>query len=790
MSHRLSFALLCLSASLPTLAFAQDAAAPDTSPGDIIVTAQKRAQNLQDVPAAVSVLSAAQIEASGSNNIEALQALVPTLTFRKGGTTLNSSLFLRGVGTINFSIAAEPSVAAVVDGVVLARSGEAFGDLYDIQRIEVLRGPQGTLFGKNASAGVVNIVTKRPGKQFGAELNLGAFEGGEYKIKGAVDAPLGEQVRSRFTAFYGKYDGNIRNITTGKDINGYERYGVRGVVEADATEALKLTLIADYRKSDDDCCGEVIGTAPTGGLAAPLNALLSGIVLQGDKTRQVRNNLVTATEEESYGVSLQGDLEIGDHTLTSITAYRKWNNREIREGDWLDAGAAYVGINQLHDDGPQKSSTFSQEFRITSPAGGLFEYVAGLYYYRAKAERTFTRNVIECRSTTAAPDATGARPCTPALSVFNNASGTANFGSTFENYAAFGQGTFNISDSLRLIAGLRYTKDNLSSFLNRTISQSNPPAGRVNAPGINPAFSFSGKTDKANLSGKAGVQFDVSKDNMAYFTYARGYKGPAYNTFFNMIRNLPVDPAIPASRPFPTIAIADNTQVIESETADSFEIGLKNSFLDNKVILNLAAYYAKYKNFQANNADVVAGVVTTRLTNTGDVSTRGFEADFLVRPVDNFTLNGGLAYTDAHIDKFKVPPGTTPVGGDRKGEQLPLSSKYKASLGAELVIDRNDLFNIYLNGDMSLQSKQVSDLQAAPAVRQQLTIKGFTTVNASIGVGDKNDRYRFTFIGKNLGDVSYASLITTGGPGGSLRYLIPREADRYFGATLRVRLGQ
>lgn len=785
MSHRLSFAMLCLSASLPTLAFAQTAAAPSAGPEDIIVTAQKRSQNLQDVPAAVSVLSAAQIEASGSNNIEALQSLVPTLTFRKGGTTLNSSLFLRGVGTINFSIAAEPSVAAVVDGVVLARSGEAFGDLYDIQRIEVLRGPQGTLFGKNASAGVVNIVTKRPGKVFGAELNLGAFEGGEYKIKGAVDAPLGEQVRTRLTAFYGQYDGNIRNLTTGQDINGYKRYGVRGVVEADASEALKLTLIADYRKSDDDCCGEVIGTAPTGGLAAPLNALLSGITLQGDKTRQVRNNLVTATEEESYGVSLQGDLEVGDHTLTSITAYRKWNNREIREGDWLDGGAAYVGINQLHDDGPQKSSTFSQEFRITSPTDGFFEYVGGLYYYRAKAERTFTRNVIQCLSTTAAADATGQRPCSPALSVFRNTSGTANFGSTFENYAAFGQGTININDNLRLIAGLRYTKDNLSSFLTRVRVG---PAQNLAIPGINPDFAFAGKTDKDNLSGKAGIQIDLADHHMAYFTYARGYKGPAFNTFFNMFRNLRTDPANAATRPFPALGEVDNTQPIAAETANSYEIGLKNSFLDNKIILNLAGYYAKYNNFQANNFQLIAGVVVSTLANAGTVSTRGFEADFVIRPVDNFSLSGGVAYTDAHIDKFLVPPGST--ASDRNGEQLPLTSKYKASLGGEYVAAVGDMFDVYFNADMALQSKQVSDLQAAPAVRQQLTIRGFATVNASIGFADKADKYRLTFVGKNLGDVSYASLITTGGPGGSLRYLIPREADRYFGATLRIKLGQ
>jgi iron complex outermembrane recepter protein len=565
---------------------------------------------------------------------------------------------------------------------------------------------------------------------------------------------------------------------------------VRGVVEADASEALKLTFIADYRKSDDDCCGNVIGGLPLGATLGAVPArLLSGIQLLGDRTRQVRNNLVTATEETSWGASLQADLEVGDHILTSISAYREWDNREVREGDWLDAGAAYIGVNQLHDDGPQTSSTLSQELRITSPTGGLIEYVAGLYYYRAKAERSFTRNVIECRSTTAPVDATGSAPCTPALSTFNTASGTAVFGSTFQNYAAFGQATINVSDSFRLIAGLRYTKDDLSSFLNRTFTQNNPPAGRVNAPGINPAFSFAGKTDKTNLSGKAGVQFDFSDDVMGYATFARGYKGPAFNTFFNMIRNVPSNPAVASSRPFPTLPIADNTEVIDAETVNSYEIGFKNRFLDNKVILNIAAYYAKYKNFQANNTDVVAGVNTTRLTNAGDVSTRGFEIDLLLRPTENLSFSGGYAFTDAKIDNFKVPPTAAPGTSNRSGEQLPLTSKHKLSFGGDYVGDLAGIGKYYFGSDIAYQSKQVSDLQAAPATRLALTIPDFALVNASLGFSDANDRYRLTFIGKNLFDTSFASLVATGGPGGTLQYLIPREADRYFGATLRIKLG-
>ncbi|MBX9730715.1 MAG: TonB-dependent receptor plug domain-containing protein, partial [Sphingomonas sp.] len=380
---------------LATPVLAQDAPAPAADaaePGDIVVTAQKRNERLQDVPLAVTVISGDAIAAQGGVNLESAQYLVPTLNFRKSGTTINQSLFLRGVGTSTFSIAGEPSISTVVDGVVYSRAGEAFSDLIDLDRIEVLRGPQGTLFGKNASAGVINIITKRPGKELGGFLEAAYFSGGsEYRVRGAVDLPLAENVTSRITGFYGNYDGNIRNIATGTQVNGYEHYGVRGIIVADPTPDLTLTLIADYRQSKDDCCAEVIGTLPTNLAAAALPTPL------GDRTRTVNQNLVTATNETSWGFSLQGDLNVGTHTVTSITAYRRYDNEEIRDGDWVDR--AYVGITQLHDFGPQTGDTFSQELRLASPTGQLIEYVLGAFYSRAYTQRTFTRLDTVCTLT-------------------------------------------------------------------------------------------------------------------------------------------------------------------------------------------------------------------------------------------------------------------------------------------------------------------------------------------------------------------------------------------------------
>jgi iron complex outermembrane recepter protein len=785
-------------------AFAQDAApADDGAIDEIIVTAQKRSERLQDVPVAVSVVSGATLEAQGGVNIENAQYLVPTLNFRKSGTTINQSLFLRGVGTSTFSIAGEPSVSTVLDGVVYSRAGEAFGDLVDIERLEVLRGPQGTLFGKNASAGVVNIVSKRPTNDFEGSLEASFFTKSEYRGRGIINIPISDKARSRFTGFYGEYDGNIRNINAGVNdrVNGYKHYGFRGIVELDLSEKVKATLIGDYRKSNDDCCAEVIGTAPgaintftTGPNPTPILAIpaatvqgaLAGTQFAGDKSRTIRQNLVTATIEKSYGGSLQLDAELGSQTVTSITSYREYDNREIRDGDFIDT--AFVGINQLHDDGPQTSQTFTQELRLTSPGKQFFNYVLGAFYSRAETERTFTRRDIVCTPatvpfTTLTPcGSAGANPSTFPI-------GSATFGSVFKNLALFGQGTINLGDRFRLIGGARYTIDQLDVFHSRITGLAGPgiqpnfdagvfnngatvtaPNGTVSfVAGPSNGIPFRNKATNTNFSGKAGGQFDVTRNSTVYATYSRGYKGPAFNIFFNLT--------------------ATGAAPIAAETADSYEAGIKNTLFGGKLVLNLAAYYAKYKNFQANNPDIVAGVVVTRFTNAGRISTRGGELDLIWRPIKGLNINGGFAYTDAKVDQFFLPPGGNPAGVVPSGTPLAYAPKYKASLGGDYTIETGGAINIVLGAQASVQSKQLSLFDPSPVLRAAGTIGGYTLVDLSVGVVDVNDRFKLTLQVKNVFDTSFASSITNGGPGGSFRFLIPREADRYFGITAKVNFG-
>jgi len=831
---------LAMAAMMTSAAYAQSAAVPkaasDNAPPEIIVTAQKRSEPLQKVPVAVTVVSGDALAQLSSNNIEDAQQIVPALTFVKGDTSLNSALFLRGLGTVSFSIAAEPSVTSVLDGVVLARAGESFGDLYDIDRVEVLRGPQGTLFGKNSSAGVINVVTKEPSKDLSAYIDAGYFQGNEYKLKANISGPIGGGWRAGVTAFYSQYDGNIYDQALQTQINGYKHYGARGQMVGDIGPNLHAKLIVDYRNADDQCCAFVIGALSPGTLAtsatsgsptvSAANLAIESLLppANGGGTNQTIAGLANRTEEETYGASLQLDYALGRHTITSITAWRSWKNEEIRDGDWLNQpyvyynGSAYTNFPLQHDDGPESAHTFTQELRLTSPAGGFVDYVAGLFYYQAVAARSFTRTDTYCVPNVA-PAANSLLGCTASNATLYNPSGTANFGSTFDNYAAYGQATWHFGPKIRLVTGLRYTHDKVSAYHSRVDNFSSAPNGTkftsgtfsIAPAGIGANFDsgvyqyylanagayggsngvpWSDQTSADNVSGKAALEFDLGPHHLLYGSYSRGYKGPAYNVFFNQS--------------------SLNTQPIAAELSDAFEVGLKNSFDHGRLILNIDGFYDKVSNYQANYPTTVNGTVTTTIINAGQVSSRGVEVEWLFRPVRVFTVNGGVSYTDAHVDQFNIPTGSGTTTYIAPGTPLAFAPKFKASLGVNYIAElARAPFNLEFNGEGSFVSSQVSTLApnggnnltlpagtANYAVNtnailafQQLTIGGHDLIDASIAAVDKAKHYRLAFIVKNLFNEHYASTIGSGGPGGSYQYQIPRDSNRYWGLTFRYSFG-
>ena len=764
---RIALKSLALSASAIALTYTAPAMAQVE---EIIVTAQKVEENVQDVPIAITAVPGERLEQAVVFNLENISTIIPSVTFRKGTTSANSAIVMRGVGTITFSVAAEPSVSTVVDGVVLSRSGQAFSELVDIQRLEVLRGPQGTLFGRNASAGLVNIVSKGGTDEFEAEVMADWFEGEEYRLRAALSGPIAENITARLTGFYGSFDGNITNINGGRNnkVNGYERYGLRGIVDYD-DGGNKVRLIADYYKADDDCCADVTG-ASRGAIEDAVLALPGGVAL-GEDQRFINHDLVTRNEDEQWSLTANGDFEVSDtHTLSVVLGYRNWFNEEFRDGDFLPRALTRAG--QLHDNGIVRTEQLSAEIRLASDPTEAFFYQVGAFAWKSDNTQDFTRRNITCATSSLAALPGGAIPCNTGDTVntlFPFATSRSDV--TSKNFAVFGQATYQFTEQLSLTGGLRYTWDDLEFTHTRAparnatngLPATGPgtnlnPAGGLIANGGNGTNTSAGSTTNGNLSGRAAIQFKASEDVMFYGSYTRGYKGPAFNVFFNHVA-------------------PNNAVPIDEELSDSFEIGVKSQFLDNRVQLNVAAFTVQYDGFQANNFIVLNGATISNLTNAGTVKSEGFEADLVVNPFDGLNLRASAAYADARVKRFNPNP-TTNAPDARNGTVLPLAPRFVYTIGGDYTKELGGV-TLYLNTDYRHTSTQYSDLGQSATTR----IDPYGMWNASIGFSDPDDKYRVTFHARNIADESYVLLNTENGR----RLQIPRDADRYFGVTLRVR---
>ena len=425
-------------------AHAQPVPAPPTTPNDdrdedallkpdnlIIVTAQKREQSLQDVPVAVTVVTGEALIGDFLTDARDLQRIAPTLTFAEGSSPSTSSINLRGIGTSVFDAAVEPTISVIVDGIVLGRNSQAFVDLIDIERIEILKGPQGTLFGKNASGGVINIITQRPSDRFDLDAELLAAEDDEYQARASVSGPLGETFGARLTGFYKTIDGNIANTFDDRVFNGSESWGVRGKLEFEPSPEINVYLIADYRETDSNGSEETALVVGQSGLAAVLAR--EGIE-PGPENRQAFTFDPIITETSDYGVSLQVDADVGAVTLTSQTGYRRYDLFNTDDVDLLATDPTAPGAGLVVNDwartlrrrrslaGPANifqssdgdTEQFSTEFRVTS-APGTFEYVAGLFFSHVAIDSDFRRESDACLApagVTLAPLRAGA-PCVP-----------------------------------------------------------------------------------------------------------------------------------------------------------------------------------------------------------------------------------------------------------------------------------------------------------------------------------------------------------------------------------------
>jgi iron complex outermembrane recepter protein len=729
---------------------------------EVIVTATKREQSLQDVAVAVTALSADLIQEAQITSSEELTFLVPSLNLQKGSNPRQTSFAIRGIGTQSFSSAAEPSVSTMLDGVVMGRSGQSFMQLLDVERVEVLRGPQGTLFGKNSTAGVVHIITQNPTEEHSGEIMGSIISDDEYRGGLTVAGPVTDSLGYRFSATGTEVDDFTKNHFDGNDLNGSEEWSLRGKLRWFPTENLELKWASDYSDRSCDCTASPLRSLePFGGNEDDVDAILANIdpVVPHEENQEVNINQIPFSDSKSWGHSLEMNWDIGEFILTSITAVREFEVNGF--GDVDSQPTDELGFNQF---GGTEQEQFTQEFRITSPADGRLTYVAGLFYFDHKVERSFLREFE------IVPGAPGAA--------------LASFEVNTENWAAFGEATWNMSDSWRLIVGARYTEDELDYLFGRV----NEGLG-IGLP--DPVEPTPGGTEEEDLSGKLALQWDYNDVGMTYLSYAQGYKGPAFDIAFG---------SDPVDQPR-----------VEPETSESWELGLKTSLFDGQVRLNAALFHSVYTDFQSQAFFDPDGVPDCPddnpgcdpnddpgnfvLINAGEVTTEGLEFDFLAQVTENLRLSGGIAFIDAKIDDYPAGPcsggqifrGECPNGlQDLSGGDLPFSPDWKGSLAASYFVGLDGSFDMVLKAMVRGQD----DIQYSLTQDENTIHDAYAIVDASIVLEDHSERWTATAFVKNIADEFYASSINSNNaaflPNG-YNHRYAKLAGRTYGLEMRYR---
>lgn len=785
-------------------AYAQDAA-PAASPDqetrtvdEIVVTAQKREQNLQDVPVVVTALPQRLLQDNGVHDIKDLQVLTPGLNVTSTSNETNTTVRIRGVGTVGDNPGLESSVSVVIDGVYRPRNGVAFNDLGELSRVEVLKGPQGTLFGKNTSAGVVSVITEEPKFTFGMN---GELTFGNYGQKGAavsVTGPIVQDVLAGRIFFAKRERDGFYDIKTGEgprttteDMDQNYWTG-RGQLLFTPTGDLSVRVIADYTKRDEHCC---VGVQIVDGPTAPIiDALATDEGLANPPRpfdRVSYANRDTPQEITDKGLSAEVNWTtpwFGGAKLTSVTAARDWTTNNGQDADFTTADIWY-----RTPDWKNQFKQFSQELRLAGSTDRV-DWLVGAFYAKEKLNadvpllfgadyETYLGLLL---SQGAAPTFISTLTGLPYGTSYTAGSGINDtYRQTSDSLALFTNNTVKITDRFNVTVGLRYTDESKDLTANyRNLAGNNGCAaamgrtteiggivGPAAVPTIlgytcltweNPRFNglntSQSRSDK-EWTGTVKAAYNVTDNVMTYLSYARGYKGGG----FNLDRE--VDAAL----------VPDHDTSFDAEFVDSWELGAKTTWLGRTLLLNGAIFHQKFKGFQLNTFTGTNYIVTS----IPEVTSVGVDTDILwFTPVRGLTLQGGVTYAETEYGNFAPTAGVSPR---LPGARLSFAPLWSASLATSYERDLTDSLklNASLSGKYSSEYNTGSDL--APEKAQE----GFTTVNARIGVGAQDDRWRVELWGQNIFDkdyyqVGYDAPLQTGSYDAFL------GQPRTYGVTLRT----
>ncbi|WP_333606001.1 TonB-dependent receptor [Novosphingobium sp.] len=793
-------------------AVAETAAEGSASGGnDILVTAQRREENAQNVPIALSVVGGADIEAKGAFNINRLQQSQPTIQFYSSNPR-NSAINIRGLGApfglTNDGI--EQGVGFYLDGVYIGRAGASTFDFVDVQRVEVLRGPQGTLYGKNTTAGAVNVTTRPPSFDPEARVEL---SGGNYNFiqaKGSVSAPLvADQLAARVSVSYSKRDGTIKDVTSGEDVHRMDSFSVRGQLLWKPTTDLSFALAGDYNRQNPLCCVQYYArVAPTQRpLARQYTALAAAFHYAPPSTnpfdRVTDLDADLNARQTMAGVSLTGNWDIGPATITSVSAWRNWDWKPANDRDFTGLPITTVSANPSHQ------TQWSQELRLASNGKTRLQYTLGAFFFSQKINTDGLQMQGPAASRWLLSGADASNP-----NVLNGLTSTNTIHFSNQSFAVFGKLNWAVTDKLHVQPGLRLNYDKKSGFYEAVVSIANSQYNFV-ATADNVQSLLNSKTGAGqttfqnqintlapqryspefsdwNVSGDITVSYDFTDDVHGYATYAKSFKSGGIN-----LSGLPLNSK--------STGVDLSTQTVKPENVNHFEVGLKTQLWDRKVTFNLAGFWDEIKNYQATvNANAV-NVIRGYLANAQKVRVRGIEFDSSFRPSDRFNAYVNGAYTDAKYVKFTNAPcppelagGTalpvvngvivgTPARAGTPGNSLPFCnisgqvmpgiSKWSFSFGAEYNVPVSG-GEIYLGYDGSYRSRFSSN----PSPSAYMYIDDYSLHNFRLGF--RKDRFNVFGWVRNAFNQHYFELLSA--QSGSSGLIVGQPGDpRTWGFTIR-----
>ncbi|MEE4210413.1 MAG: TonB-dependent receptor [Parvularcula sp.] len=707
----------------------------------IVVTAQKREEGLQDTPIAITAVSGEALQAQGAENIANLQAVTPNLVFDTtapvSGVSSGAIVFIRGVGQTDFQLTTDPGVGTYVDGVYISRSVGGVLDVLDLERIEVLRGPQGTLFGRNTIGGAINLVSKRPSDALGFKAEATVLSRNGFNGLVTLDAPISDSVRTKFVGSYRTQDGFVDGLLDDRQLGDTNRYSLRGTIEADLAPSITATVSADYTKIDEqNAASKLVGIS----VAAPgspkrtdfrFDRNTRSVVTEmfdippGNPTLTFLQNVgptgvfdaqfitpdldttfatgPNGTELEIYGGSLTLDWDLGFGELKSITAYRETSGSFARDAD----GSPLVVTETNNDDYQQEQ--FSQEIQLTGEAfNNVLKYILGAYYFDESGQDILTVNL-------------------PFLfGTVNNFAFVEN-----ESIAAYAQGTYAFTDALSFTGGIRYTRDD------KRFTAPVGGAGITNGPAeiFGPAGSFTpffpagtSEVDFEDVSIKAVLDYQLADGSLLYASYSEGFKSGGFNTRYLV----PVSEAVSFA----------------PEQLETYELGAKWEGLNRRLRLNAALFYSDYDDIQLvlfqNGAPLTI--------NAASADIFGVELEATALPFDSLELGFTAGYTNADYSSVApLDPAVSPELQVQEGSALPNTPEWSLSAYAALTQEVSSALEVRSRIDWNFTGRIENDAQNSRFLAQE----GVSLVNASIGLHGLETGLSVTAFVRNLFNERY-----------------------------------